>query len=539
LRRPVRIFALPRAAAVLHAPAALVTAARVAAAAVTAAVVTAAIVAAPAAADPVEYLPPSHWAYDDLTALWNRGLVDSLNVATRPWSRVEIARALARVAGGDRGDPVFLRLERQFARELAAIGAEAPAETPPLLSLRDGDSEARLVVGADGRAAGTPPGDARFAPGSGVFLRGRAWLAPGGFVLAEVRAQRTGLDRGIGDSLVKNRDFYLDTGEAYVTVSPAGFEMLFGLAETRWGPGRTGTLLLSDAADPFAVLRLRRKFAGRLELSLFHGTLVQSDNRHVAMHRLSLRVSPALTLGFAEAARYDARSPELLYLLNLVPYTLVERFSQKHAELPPEISQRNNVMMAADVTWRFRRDASLWAEFLLDDLATETADMPHRMAWQAGAALSFRLGRWPAEAMLEHTKVFRFTYAVSYDRDYIFSGRPLGYADGPDAERYALRLRADPAEAWTVALDAGLLRRGEGFLGEFWDAGNPLEPWSGASLTGTVESAARVTPSAAWTPRDNVRVRAGAGVVHVRNADHVRDRSRTDPEAFVELMVHR
>lgn len=493
-----------------------------------------------AAADPVEYLPPSHWAYDDLLALWSRGVVDSLNVASRPWSRIEIARALSRVTGEGRSDPVFQRLEWQFARELAVIGAVGgPAETPPLLSLRDGDSEVRVTFGADGSAAGTPPGDARIAPGSGVFVRARAYLPPSGFVLAEVRAQRTGTDRMIGDSIVKNEDLYLDTGEAYVTVAPAGFEVLFGLAETRWGPGRTGTLLLSDASDPFPVLRLRKIFAGRLELDTFHGTLVQSDHRHVAMHRLTLRVTPSLSLGIAEAARYDASAPELLYLLNLVPYTLLERFSQKHAERVPEISQRNNVMMAGDLTWRFRQNASLWAEFLLDDLATETADMPHRMAWQTGAAIGFRAGRWPAELTLEHTKVFRFTYSVSYDRNYIFSGRPLGYPDGPDRERYAVRLRADPAPAWTVALDTDLLRRGEGFLGESWDATNPLDQWSGATLTGTVESVIRVMPSVAWTPRDNARLRAGLGVRSARNADHVRERTRTDPEAFVELMVHR
>lgn len=503
------------------------------------AVAAAAVPAPRAAAEPVEYLPPSHWAYDDLLALWNRGVVDSLNVTARPWSRIEIARALSHVADRDRSDPVFVRLERQFARELARVGADGPAETAPLLSLHDGDSEMRVTVGAAGEAAGTPPGDAQLVPGTGIFVRARAYLVPGGFLLADLRAQRTGVDHSIGDSIVKNKDFYLDTGEAYFTVAPGGFEVLFGLAKTRWGPGRTGTLLLSDAPDPFAVLRLRKRFAGRLELDTFHGTLVQSDNRHVAMHRLSVRVAPTLTLGWAEAARYDARAPELLYVLNLVPYTLLERFSQKYRELEPEIVQRNNVMMAGDLTWRFRENASVWAEFLLDDLATETADMPHRMAWQAGAAVGFRVGRVPAEIVLEHTKVFRFTYAVGYDRNYIFADRPLGYADGPDRERWTLRLRADPAAAWTLGLEVDLLRRGEGFLGEFWDPAFPLEPWSGATLTGTVESEIRATPSVAWTPRDNVRLHAGAGLRHARNADHVRDRTRTDPEAFVRLMVHK
>lgn len=492
-----------------------------------------------AAADPVEYLPPSHWAYDDLLSLWNRGIIDSLNVASRPWSRIEIARALSRVAPEDRRDPLFRRLQWQFARELAWIGDAGRPETPPLLSLREGDSEARVTAGVDGRASGTPASDARLEAGSGIFLRARAYLSPSTFAVTDLRAQRTGSDRNIGDALVKNEDFYLDTGEAYVTVAPSGFEVLFGLAKTRWGPGQAGTLLISDAPDRFVLLRMRKKFAGRLEFDALHGTLVQSDNRHVAMHRLSLRVSPSVTVGVAEGARYDSPSPELLYLLNLIPYTLVERFNEKNRALDPELSQRNNVMMSGDVVWRYRGNARLWAEFLLDDLATESAHMPHRMAWQAGTSVSFRAGRIPAEASLEFTKVFRFTYSVFYDRDFIFAGRPLGFVDGPDTELWAGRLKLDPAAAWSLGLDADLLRRGEGTLGESWDNSTPLDPWSGATLTGTVESTIRVIPSVSWIPRDNVYLRVGAGLHHVANLDHARDRSANDLEAYVEMAVHK
>jgi hypothetical protein len=100
-------------------------------------------------------------------------------------------------------------------------------------------------------------------------------------------------------------------------------------------------------------------------------------------------------------------------------------------------------------------------------------------------------------------------------------------------------VKADPATEWSVLLDADLLRRGEGFLGEFWDPGMPLDPWSGTSLTGTVESTVRVVPSVAWVPRDNVYLRAGAGVRFTDNAGHVDGESATDPEVFLRLSVHK
>jgi hypothetical protein len=248
-------------------------------------------------------------------------------------------------------------------------------------------------------------------------------------------------------------------------------------------------------------------------------------------------MSPSLSIGVAESARYDAAAPELLYLLNLFPYTVLERFSLKHRERTPEPDQRNNVMMAGDLVWRFREGGRLWAELLLDDVATELGDMPHRLAWQAGVSQHTRIGGAPGRIELEYTKVFRFTYAVSYGRNHILGERPLGFAGGPDSESYSLRVTADPAPEWSVTVDAGLLRGGEGFLGESWDPNVPLDPWSGASLTGVVESTVSLVPSVAWIPRDNVRVRAGVGVRRSTNADHVRGRTETDPEGFLELQV--
>jgi hypothetical protein len=491
-----------------------------------------------ARAQPIEYLPTTHWAYEDLSALAGRGVVDSLNLASRPWSRVEIARALDRADGA--GDPLLARLEREFAKELVWIGRQrGPRETPPLLSLRDEDSEARLTVGVDGGARGAPPEKMRIDVGSGLRMRAQAYLGKDLYLGAEVRAQRTGADHPIGDSLVKGQDFYLDAGETYVTFAPRGLELLFGLTRMRWGAGTLGTLLLSDAADPYPTFGFRKRFAGALEFRALHGTLVQSDRRHVAMHRLTWFATETLSIGIAEGARYDAEAPELLYLLNLVPYTLVERFSLKNAEKQPEVDQRNNVMMAADVVWRIGSGARVYGEFLLDDLATETADMPHRMAWQLGAAVYPKVRNAPVELLFEYSKVFRFTYSVFYDRNYIFSGRPLGFVDGPDVERYAVRLKADPAAAWSFALDAELLRGGEGYLGEFWDPSIPLDPWSGLDLSGVVESTVRLMPSLTWIPRDNVWLRGGAGLRSIRNPGHADAGTETDLEAFVELDVRK
>jgi hypothetical protein len=501
------------------------------------------VLAPPAAADPVEYLRTEHWAYEDLNALWSRGVVDSLNMLVRPWSRIEIARSLKaareRNAAIER-DPVYRRLARQFSRELHWLGmTDVRPETAPLIELAEEKKEIRFQVGIDGIASGSPPSKMQFEAGSGAVVQAKGYFWPSFYAGTEIWAQRTESDREIGDSLIKNEDLFLAARESYFTFAPSYFDFLFGLTETRWGPGSRGTLLLSDAAEPYATLRLNTRIAG-LELTAMHGGLIQSDQRYFAAHRLTYSPIPNLYLGLSEAVRYNAQSPELLYVVNLIPYTLVERYLMQNRENDdPEISTRNNIILGIDAAWRVRPGLRIYGEFLADEISTERANIPHRLGWQLGVSLNPTLGGAPLELAFEYSKVFRYTYAVFYDRNFIFSEEPLGFEGGPDTEHYSVRVKVDPTINWSAVFDLGLIRQGEGYLGEYWDPAEPQDAWSGLDLSGVVASTLRAAAGLAWTPRDNVRAEVGIGLRHVRNVNHVDGTNETDPEAFFRLTARK
>jgi hypothetical protein len=458
---------------------------------------------------PREFLPTDHWAYEDLESLWTEGQLESLNLAVKPWSRIEIATALAGALAdseGDRDDPRLQRLLREFATELSWLNVESGFREPsPLVQVEEPNARFRCHAGGEFLLAGAPPDKAQLQAGSGIFVRAKAYIEPGLYVGTEVRAHRTGVtsDRNIGDSLIKSEDLFLDTREAYFSLSSSYIDVTTGFTETRWGPGRSGTLLLSDAAPPYATLRLHRAIAGRLFFDALTGILVQGDERQLAAHRLTWRISRTLWLGVAEAARYDARSPELLYVINLIPYTVVERVGSKYREKVPDTNPRNNVMWSADVVWRPAPGTRLYAEYLLDDLATETADMPHRMAFQAGIGRNLRAGRVPLEISAEFTKIFRFVYSTYYGRDFVYGNRPLGFAEGPDTELYALSLTADLQRDWRATIGLAWLRRGEGTIGEAWQPGTDYDAWDGAKLSGEVSGSLRGFVTARWTPLAN------------------------------------
>jgi hypothetical protein len=401
---------------------------------------------------------------------------------------------------------------REFAYELAWFTETAPYhETPPFVMLEGASSTVRVLPGIGMLASGDGIAGLGFEPGSGGVVEFEVFMDPDLYATAEVLAHRVEPDRLVEDTLIKNVNLLLDTDEAYLSLSSRYLDLVLGLTEARWGPGCSGTLLLSDAAPSYGVLRVETTLAGRLELNAISAALSQPDNRYLAAHRATLYITPSLSLGVAEAVRYDSASPGLLYVVNLIPYTLVHKIQTTDGDGEPGVPIRNNVMWACDVSWRIAPGWRLHAEYLLDDWATETASMPNRMAAQLGIQHVRTLGRWPVSAVLEFTKVLRYTYATFYDRDFVHAREPLGYEAGPDAERLYARLRLDTSVDWSWSLHLDAQRRGQGFLGEFWSPDSPQAPWSTFDLEGPVERRVMTSLGIEWIPSDTIRAGSAIG----------------------------
>jgi hypothetical protein len=217
--------------------------------------------------------------------------------------------------------------------------------------------------------------------------------------------------------------------------------------------------------------------------------------RSLAAHRLQWDVTPRLTVAVAEAARYQGGAHPL-YLLGIVPYTLVERLDQQ--EGPPDSTRayaRNNVLWSADVEWRFWPAAMLYAEVLADDIATESSAMPTRGGFQLGARWAPRGRGWDWTLGAEYTRVSNYTYSVYYQDvcqcDWEHLGEPLGYGLGPDVEDLLVHAWAAPTLSWSAKAWLELTRKGEGAIGKPW------QPESGSC--GCRASAAPGDESGAWT----------------------------------------
>jgi len=480
-------------------------------------------------AAPLEWLPVQSPFYEELEILRTEGLLDTTaSLETRPMARIEVAQLVAYALAhhADRADdPGLVRLRREFSRELVRMGFEAaPRYTPPLFERRrDKEGEPpqafRVIPYLDGAFERRPDGFARLADHSRAGLR--LGIEVGNLLLyQDLFAGRVDGGRTFADPLIEHTDFIHYTEDTYLSVATPWLDLSLGRMRSGWGPGHEGSLLWSATAPPVTSLIWSKSlFDGRVRGTALSGDVDAGSQARIAAHRLDVEVTPSLHVGLSEAARYDASQWEPLYVLSIIPFSLVQRMqAQDHLPGAPD-TVRNNVMIGADARWRPVRGTTLYGEVLFDDLTFRKAGTPTRIGYQAGwLGSALFLGRrlsWRGE----FTRVHRYVYAVFYDRNFIHQGRPIGYPDGPDSRSLIVRGAWDWNADWRLTAAAGRLDHGEGFLGEFFDPAGP--PAQGSVFAGVVEKRRFVESGARWTPRDGVAAELRWGYEWREDAAHV------------------
>lgn len=299
--------------------------------------------------------------------------------------------------------------------------------------------------------------------------------------------------RSFADPLIAGTDFVLHEEEVTLSARWGPLRFRTGRDRHRWGPGISGTLLLSDSGQPFNFVEYQLRLSDDLcflaltgetgrnagaadEIRIYAGEDPVTNphpHRYLSAHRLLWNVTPDFYVAFSEGARYQTASPHWLYLAGIVPYTLVERLDlQDESSDTADGLLRNNVLWSCDFAWRFRPGWIAYGEILADDIATESSEMPTRGGFQIGTTWTPQWQDWEWTLGAEFTKVSNYTYSVYYQDlcqcDWEHQGLPLGYAGGPDVENYLLRCAADPHPRWSAGSWLRHTRQGEGALGKPW-----------------------------------------------------------------------
>jgi len=435
------------------------------------------------------------------------------------------------------GDPAYRRARRE-------LDPDAPDATRPLIFRAERDERLSLSpyvsvrYEEDPRNRPTVNRDYRVgarlaaAPDSGtiLFLDAYAGTASQG--------GRGTPSFGTGDALIEGVDVNTWMEEAYLEFRAGRVRILGGHTWLRWGPGREGTLALSDAAPALDLIRAEVGLFRTWRFQWFGSILDPGAQTYLAGHRLEWSPSPRLTLGATELARFDGTSQAPLYLVPLVPYSFWEKRprSSPAGAIPGDSTgtafSKNNVLWSGDVSFTPRRGLRLWGELMVDDISFSRDYKPDMIGTQAGLETRRRVGSRMLGASLEYARVNNFTYSVWHGHDFAHEGFPLGFFLGPDVASLAGELSYEHSDALELRARAEWRKKGEGRIGDFFDknAGGTV---NAATFEGVVERETRVTGSVIYTPRRWLRLQGTAGSSAIRNRGHVPD--GTDQETPFRL----
>ena len=382
--------------------------------------------------------------YDDLERLVTAGLGDRVLLNTKPLSRIEAARIVARAIEKIRSDttgaynmrrdlePILDRLTEEFRAELAALGVKGPRELGPAPGFFTFFPVDRAQV-----RAGYASRDLSFVNSQGLrFQRG----ANGGTTF-ESRAQ-------IGDLLT----FYLQPelqgneefaaarlAAGYAKLTLYNLELLVGRDSLWWGPGLHGSLIFSNNAPPLDQVRigvaepfllpLVGKWVGPTKFLFFLAQLeARRDHPRAKLAGMRATISPFsfLELGASRAVQFDGTDRPRLAVRNY-PEAIFKPPSGDDRGAEPEF--RNNQLGAIDVALRLPnvsrlglpvQDLGLYGEMGWDDTCCNDMWVPLK------EALSFLIGGYLVGPFGMPSVTVRAEYAntssLSFRHDQFTSG---------------------------------------------------------------------------------------------------------------------
>ncbi len=496
----------------------------------------------PGHATPLDFLPVGDPLEAELRTLDVLGEQFRLpHLGTGPLQLFEL-RGLA--TAGTRGaaqDISLIRLSRVLSREglSGLMPGPAPRTTPRLLQLvYPDDQRLDVSVGLEGRVD-WDRGDTRIASGSGLHLRTaagfRGLLAYSHLMAAHVEGSHSFADPvfpAIPEFIVFSEESYL----AYSGTSGL-WELQFGRSRWRIGPGEQASLLLSQTSAPLTGLALRGRVDPlRADGFALSATLDAAGGEQLAVHRLEWQPFDGLRIGAGEAARYKADSWKPLYLIGLIPYTLVERLEIE--DRPESLKAvRNNVLVAFDVAWRMAPGLRLYGEGLVDDIPDGSSGSVRKYAYQLGWEGARPVGRTRVVWGTEYTRLTRYVYTSFFGRRFTAQDRPLGFPTGPDARRIRLRVACDLSYDWQLSAAASRTDKGENDLDEPFV--HRVSPTNSESFEGVVERRHELEVGLRFWPESGVDLSLLAGYRWTENLGHARGVSEETPQASLVVRLIR
>ncbi len=459
-------------------------------------------------------VPLEHWSYRLVERFEARGILHGLGDGIKPFSRVEMARALVAVAAAERAGAALTRVERQellllwqeFSKELADLGAKVgPAgsswrdrmrrgQFPFHYRTEQGELFGDLILRQQtdllsGR--GRSDRERVFRNRVGGVVHGHFIHKVGYQVRFEQTREQGSRTYHLRDDVFERRievpqlkgdmvDFH--EGMASLDFALPFLEVEFGKGEVAWGPAPEDNLGLSDNAPAFDMLRLQARYGafklvsiagflrpcpGRGDSPLCSGSVDSlasytvnglqrplERRKYLAAHRLEAELARWIDLGFQEVVVYGDRGPEIAYLNPIMFYWAAQSY----------LGDKDNVMMGIDVDIHPGNGLRLYFAYVVDDLKKLrifSDDFANKFSLQTGMLWVDPFGLRDAEMRAEYVRIEPWIYTHKFPiNTFRHFDSPLGHALGPNSDRWKLSATRRFTRDLALALEVSRTRHG-------------------------------------------------------------------------------
>jgi capsule assembly protein Wzi len=404
-----------------------------------------------------------HWTYDAIKRLALAGFTDRVVLNTKPMSRLEMARIVAQVItnitadeGGrfadrrDLEDTVY-RLVEEFRPELAALGVEAvlqEGKAPGFLQIKPVDKlQIRTGYAKHDALIENNQGDfleEGFNGRLATFSRGQV----GDFFSASFSPELRVNEEGSAQARVL---------EGFGKLSLWNVEAGGGRESQWWGPGFHGSMLFSNNARPFDLIKVSAaepfilpwifKYLGPLKPTFLLGQLEEQRDfprTKLSGMRVNFTPTPFLELGFGRAVQFGGEGRPSME----VDDYLRALFGPGSDD--PNSPVNTNSLFSVDASLRLSnvsrylplfRDLEIYGELGWDDTCCEDIYVPLRPGGLIGIYSPNLFGSAGTELRLEYaaTSRIQFTHGI-YTTGYSYKGRPIAHFIGTRAEDFYVRI---------------------------------------------------------------------------------------------------
>jgi len=265
-----------------------------------------------------------------------------------------------------------------------------------------------------------------------------------------------------------------------VLASLDGFEIpaitwQIGRDEMKWGPGYSGSLILSNQTKPLDMISYSGNFDleqlignwGNLHFSKLFSLL--DENRLLLGQRFEYSPDTPWRIGFSETS-IAVRDCGILYF-NPIPFPLSNYLIQQIYSNFPDISEKENNInynIGLDLQYQFDNGTKIYGEVMFDDFIfyQQVNPAPSRYGFSIGSHIPDIMDHAKTDLIIEYTRINNYVYHPREEwQNYLYQGEYLGHPLGPDADQIVVGICHELNEDTLLQLNYINERHGEGQFG--------------------------------------------------------------------------